>query len=101
MSLRFRGSLTARNGRVRRLSSRSFVVPLALTGCAPACCSSSTARHVQGVTMYLFVRVDGPAAVTSIGTWANRVVLPDVLSGSEPESQSLGGYVSFGEAAAG
>ena len=48
--------------------------------------------------MYLYAMIFGPGPVTAIGTWSNGVVYPDVLSGSEPTSQSLGGYVSFGEA---
>ena len=48
--------------------------------------------------MYLYAMIFGNGPVTAIGTWSNGVVYPDVLSGSEPTSQSLGGYVSFGEA---
>ena len=52
----------------------------------------------QGVRIYLYALVQGPAAVATVGTWADGVVSSGELAASAPDSQSLGAFVSFGEA---
>ena len=51
--------------------------------------------------MYLYALLQGPGAVASVGSWAEGAVYPSQTTASTATSQSLGGYVSFGDAVAG
>ena len=55
-------------------------------------------RSRQGINIYLYALVQGPAALESLGTWAEFVVYPGQPFAFAAANQSLGGYLNFGEA---
>ena len=53
---------------------------------------------LQGVDIWVHGRFENVTELLGVGTWADGVVSPNVLSASGPQTPSLGGYFYFGEA---